>query len=55
MISNKICIQMAAKRWSNPKKQKYNSFTQTTYLFKADQLDSLKIFCILSENVIFHE
>ena len=24
-------------------------------VFKADQLDSLKKFCILSENVIFHE
>ena len=24
-------------------------------LIKADQLDSLKKFCILSENVIFHE
>ena len=24
-------------------------------LLKADQLDSLKKFCILSENVIFHE
>ena len=24
-------------------------------IFKADQLDSFKKFCILSENVIFHE
>ena len=35
--------------------QKCISATHSGYLLKADELDSLKKFRILSENVIFHE
>ena len=41
---------------SRIRERNVNSSVQKFYCWvKADQLDSLKKFCILSENVIFHE
>ena len=52
-----IMHRSATKRTKLPMKKYHNMDTlvQSVAKVKADQLDSLKKICILSENVIFHE